>query len=106
MQKNPFIKFNAYLWQKEKKTPLSKSGIEQEIPSLRVSVVPLRSKYQNRIRHRRDVLEEMLMRGNEKAWKMMRDLSDHDMNLTSGEGGEEEADGAKSSETKVQLLES
>lgn len=51
----------------------------------------LRNKYQDRIRHARDLPEEMLARGNEeKSWKRMKYLSDHDINLTSGEGGEKE----------------
>lgn len=33
----------------------------------------------------------------------MRDLSDHDMNPSSGEGGRKKADGAEVSETPVQF---
>lgn len=45
----------------------------------------------------------MLVRGNEKAWKRMRDLSDHDMNLSLGEEERKKADGAEASETAGQL---
>ena len=45
------------------------------------------------------------MRGNEKAWKRMRDLSDHDMNLSSGEEERKKANSAQASETPGQLLE-
>ena len=64
-----------------------------------------RSECQHRIRHARDLLEEMLVRGNEKAWKRMRDLSDHDMNLSLGEEERKKADGAEASGTPVQFLE-
>lgn len=51
----------------------------------------LRSRHQDRIRHARNLLEEMLVRGNEeKFWKNTRYLSDHDINMTPGEGGKEE----------------
>ena len=45
----------------------------------------------------------MLVRGNEKAWKRMRDLSDHDMNLSLGEEERKKADGAEASGTPVQI---
>lgn len=88
---------------KGQKTFLRKLGKEQEFPSLCVSIGPLRSRH--RIRHARDLLEEMLVRGNEKAWKRMRDLSDHDMNLSLGEEERKKADGAEASGTPVQFLE-
>ena len=87
-------------WQK---TFLSKLGKEQEFLSLCVSIGPLRSRHQDKIRYARDLLEEMLVRGNEKAWKRMRDLSDHDMNLSLGEEERKKADGAEASETAGQL---
>ena len=89
---------------KGQKTFPPKLGKEQEFLSLCLSI-PLRSRHQDRIRHARDFLEETLVRGNEKAWKRMRDLSDHDMNLSSGEEERKKADGAEASETPVQLLE-
>ena len=55
---------------------------------------PPRSGHQDRIRHARDLLEKMLVRGSEKAWKRMRDLSDHDMNLSSGEEERKKANSA------------
>lgn len=101
----PFHRFQHVFVTKGQKTFLIKLGKEQEFLSLCVSIVPLRSRPQDRIRHARDLLEEMRVRGNEKAWKRMRDLSDHDMNLSSGEEERKKADGAEASETPVQLLE-
>ena len=51
---------------KEKKKPLSKLGTEQEFLNLWVSVGLLESRSQDRIRHARNLLEEVLVRGNEK----------------------------------------
>lgn len=52
---------------------------------------------------RQDQTCKRFIRGNEEAWKRMRDLSDHDMNPSSGKGGRKKADGAEVSETPVQF---